>query len=539
MKKRMLALLIAVLMVAALLPTAAMADEPQSIGAFTVELGALPQLVMGENISAFPLPTLKIEGAGAANFDAPNGPHWVRFEDFGPAIPNTTAVFESGAKYGIKLFLYPKDGYLFDVEPTVTCGGRSIPVYSMGEMTEAQSKSDYAFWEDTCLEIVIHVDSTGDTGGEPEEDTLIETVEIAGLIPPVVGEMPKSTATSLTKGVGVRLVFWGRHDAEIGMTSFYDDDTPIEDVPFRANENYVIGVRLSTEDGYCFDPLKTKIVYNGKQLPLFGPVAQYENPIWPKTCGTIDNESMATAYINMADIVKDKYSGELFMLKGYELGKSAADITVTENYEAFTIPELPIGPAYAIALEKDGLPDLEGDYTGPFEANTPYWLAVAIVSDQQLAMMAADDGADSSDLLGGLTEEEMAFLRELAKEFDLDVSYNDAFVLPIGSAGMVFFRLDPLKAATAPTGHAHDFFCWNTDETGHWPVCYCGITIGIKDAHLFGEDTICDVCGYVLTVVEPEVPELPQTGDASYTALYMAAAGILALALCALLRKRA
>lgn len=82
------------------------------------------------------------------------------------------------------------------------------------------------------------------------------------------------------------------------------------------------------------------------------------------------------------------------------------------------------------------------------------------------------------------------------------------------------------------TGHtASD---WISDADSHWKVCTaadCGVVLEeSKAAHSYGDDNVCDICGYekAASSADPAKPDEttkptgPQTGDSSYSGLWLA-----------------
>lgn len=63
--------------------------------------------------------------------------------------------------------------------------------------------------------------------------------------------------------------------------------------------------------------------------------------------------------------------------------------------------------------------------------------------------------------------------------------------------------IDTEELAALPGVHTHSFTI-KYDQTNHWNECNCGETEG-KEAHVFGNDDVCDICGYKKTGDGPAI----------------------------------
>lgn len=189
-------------------------------------------------------------------------------------------------------------------------------------------------------------------------------------------------------------------------------------------------------------------------------------------------------------------------LNGYSLGAKADDVTFSESSDTVAIDR---GNSF-IFKDKDGQADWDSEVT-EFEADTQYWLVLALTKQDGTALANTDLTADDVNLTNGYDEETLEYDDGLwwvyykLKPFDAPVpgTYNITFNANGGSVTPESaFTGDDGKLETLPTPtHSNDsavFTGWHTEKSGGTAVT--ADTVFTSNATIYAQWTM----DYAITV---------------------------------------
>ena len=334
--------------------------------------------------------------------------------------------------------------------------------------------------------------------------TVIDEIHISGVTMPVVGAMPINFATTSTPSVTIgEDIFWVRYVPETNnLTDLYDDNTNVDNTPFRSGIKYFLQVILEPQNGYTI-AADAKIFYNGIQLPM--PDASLS-----QSCATVHPEgTMAMALIGGETSVPtytvtfDYDGGSAVAAQNVESGKTASK------------PTDPIKEGYTF----------RGWYLGETEYNfeTPVSGDITLKAKWEAVVEEPKHTCDIKPVAKDEPSCTEGGKEAYYKCEDCGKFYEDALgakeITDINAWGNLP-KLD------------HTESDWMSDKDNHWKECTvtaCGVILeNSKAAHKDNnKDGKCDVCEYNVGISggssEDDKPsDNPQTGDNNMMWLWIA-----------------
>lgn len=436
------------------------------------------------------------------------GATWSYTYDDGPSVSTTPIRY--GYRYRVSFTVHPKE---------TACGDTLAPL--VGDKVKEDKEphtifgtSGFSSYNSSFVYKWAECIDNGDGSFTFRSYHYAEECEIKDIASSLqnylLGETAESvTATTSTAGVNVNKV-------EI-VTIAGSEETKVAGA-LEANKDYWAKVSFSivgdNQNIYEFTDYNFLKDYHGidserykeyrEAVKLNGIEA--EDIVQAKNSGFSDDYNI-TAYFKLPQLrdAETEITSVDFTLDGYELGKKAGEASLIINTANVLFDGIgEYDESYIIEYDLDGDKMIDGylDVNDVFEAGVDYYLGVAIKSA---------DGFNFNDIkkanmkLNGI-EAEYFGLRNQMKAAD------------------IYFNLPQLQ-----DGHTHTANgSWQNNSTDHWKVCDCG-TILDKAAHDYGDDNVCDTCGYTNTTggdsKEPSKPantKPTQTGDNSNIFIWIA-----------------
>ena len=471
--------------------------------------------------------------------------------------------FRSGIKYFLQVILEPQNGYTIAADAKIFYNGIQLPmpdaslsqscatVHPEGTMAmaliggEASVPATYTviFNSDGGSVVTAQTVEEGKTANEPANPTkegytfkgwylgeteydfetpisgditlkaqweviptvsVIDEIHISGVTMPVVGAMPINFATTSTPGVTIgEDTFWVRYVPETNnLTDLYDDNTYVDNTPFRSGVKYFLQVILEPQNG-CTIATDAKIFYKGIQLPM--PDASLSqscatvHPEGTMAMALIDGETSVPAYT----VTFDCDGGSAVAAQNVESGKTASKPTDPIK-EGYTFRGWYLGETeYDFETPVSGDITLKAKWESVVEEPKHTCDIKPVAKDEPSCTEGGKEAYYKCEDCGKFYEDALG-----AKEItDINAWGN----LP---------KLDHTESE------------WMSDKDNHWKECTvtaCGVILeNSKAAHKDNnKDGKCDVCEYNVGISggssEDDKPsDNPQTGDNNMMWLWIA-----------------
>lgn len=335
-------------------------------------------------------------------------------------------------------------------------------------------------------------------------ENVITSIEISGIIAPVVGETPINGANVDKIGAEVdeEYTFWVRYDASTGrLSDTYADGTLVSDTPFRTGEIYLLQIMINAKSGYSFAADAT-IIYAGSELSApdaANPTASF-GAISPDGCmaAALINPNGASVPITYT-VTFESNGGTGTMA---DVPGVSGEYTLPEN--GFTAPDGKQFKAWSV----DGVEKAVGDKI-TVTANTTVTAVWENISAEHTCDLKPVIKVEPSCTEGG---KDAYYKCEGCGKF-----FEDA----LGAK-----EITDVDAWGNIKKNDHSYGTeWKSDKDNHWNECVCGDkadTAAHKDENKDGK---CDVCIYNVGLpVDPDNPadpDNPQTGDSNLMWLWI------------------
>ncbi len=372
--------------------------------------------------------------------------------------PGTTATFEGGKTYTVKINLLPKGNFSFAANVSAKINGKNATVEAYDDGS-----------------ILVTANLTSDVQAPK---TLISSVDLT-VVKPVIGKTPTfakvDTDMYLSEKYGTvsncsNGVTWTNQSSGVNLTV---------NNPFKEGVKYKVTYYLTAKDGYKFSS-STRCTING-------------------TAATLEVKDETHIAVSLSNLVPGDGKREI----------NSLDLSITAPAEGAKPAYNKIdGTGYysdnglngtstriyknGIAWYKSSTSFISPGTTETFEGGKAYTVKISLIPKDGYKF-----GKNISVKINGKTA--------TVETFD-DGSINVSVTLTATKKDHVH---------TAST-------TWQTDLDNHWKICTdknCGSLVGEKQKHSdSNKDGKCDVCGYNLPVVVPDNTTTTTTNKADDTA---------------------